>query len=72
MTQPDLIGKILITGIGLYLVVGGLTAEYLIDESEGVASDEKREKANATPVKRFIVVSAGIASFGYGIYHLLH
>ena len=58
--------------VGLYLIFGGLTAEYLIDESEGLASPEEKEKAKATPFKRFVVVCAGIASSGWGIYHLFH
>jgi len=58
--------------IGLYLIFHGLTADYLIDESEGVASEEWKERAKATPFTRFIVICAGIASSGWGIHHLLH
>ena len=57
---------------GLYLIFHGLTADYLIDESEGVASSEEKERAKATPLTRFVVICAGIASSGWGIHHLLH
>jgi hypothetical protein len=48
---------------GVYLVFNGLTAATLIDESEGAASEEQRAEAEATPLKRFVVVTAG------AIYH---
>lgn len=58
--------------IGLYLIFQGFTADYLIDESEGLASEEWKERAKATPFTRFVVICAGIASLCWGIHHLLH
>jgi len=58
--------------IGLYLIFHGLTSDYLIDESEGLASEEWKERAKETPFTRLIVIYAGIASSGWGIHHLLH
>jgi hypothetical protein len=58
--------------IGLYLIFHGLISDYLIDESEGLASEEQKERAKATPFTRLIVICAGIASSGWGIHHLLH
>jgi hypothetical protein len=44
---------------GIYLVVNGLTADTLIDEPEGTASEEQRAEAKPTPLKRFLVVTTG-------------
>jgi hypothetical protein len=57
---------------GVYLVFYGLTTESLIDESEGVASEEERLNAKATPLKRALVVGAGIASCVYSVVRFLH
>jgi hypothetical protein len=57
---------------GLYLVLRGATADYLIDESDGLADSERKEKSKATPFTRLIVIAAGIASLSWGIHHLLH
>ena len=58
--------------IGVYLIFQGLTSDYLIDESEGLASAEEKEKAKATPLTRFIVICAGIASLSWDAHHFLH
>jgi uncharacterized membrane protein len=55
---------------GIYLVFNGLTAATLIDESEGTASEEQRAEAKATPLKRFVVVTAGAISALYGLWKL--
>ena len=60
-------------GAGLYLIFNGFTAEYLVDETEGTISDEDKEKYHkATPFRRFVVISGGVGSCGWAIYHLLH
>ena len=56
-------------GFGLYLIYKGLTAEYLIDESEGNATEEEKERWKATPITRTLVVSVGSISILYGLYH---
>jgi hypothetical protein len=48
---------------GIYLVFNGVTTDTLIDESEGTASEEQRAEAKATPLKRFVVVTAGVRGF---------
>jgi hypothetical protein len=58
--------------VGIYLVFHGLTADTLIDESEGTASVEQREGAKATPLKRLIVTSAGIIRAIYGLCKLFN
>lgn len=58
-------------GFGIYLVTQGLTADNLIDESEGVASKEERADAKATPLTRLIVVAAGAICAAYGVWRLL-
>jgi len=57
---------------GIYLVFHGLTADTLIDESEGSASVEQREEAKATPLKRLVVVIAGAISALYGLWKLFN
>ncbi len=64
---------LIFTALGLYLIFQGLAAEYLVDETEGTVSDEDKERYHkATPLRRFLVVSAGIASTCVGIYHFFH
>jgi hypothetical protein len=57
---------------GVYLIVVGLTAKTLINESDVVATEEARRKAKATPVKRLLVVGAGVAAVVYGAVRLAH
>jgi hypothetical protein len=47
--------------IGIYLIVSGLVARTLINESEIPATDEERRNAKATPLKRILVVGTGVA-----------
>jgi hypothetical protein len=56
--------------LGVYLVFNGLTADTLIDESEGTACEEQRAEAKATSLKRFVVVTAGCISALYGLWKL--
>jgi hypothetical protein len=58
--------------IGIYLVFHGLTADTLIDESEGTASEGQRAEAKATLPKRFLVVTAGAISAFYGLWKLFN
>jgi hypothetical protein len=57
---------------GIYLVFNGVTADTLIDESEGTATEEQRAEAKATPLKRFVVVTAGAISALYGLWKLFN
>ena len=56
----------------IYLVFNGVTADTLIDESEGTATEEQRAEAKATPLKRFVVVTAGAISALYGLWKLFN
>ncbi len=53
--------------IGIYLVVSGLVARTLINESEISATHEERRNAKATPLKRILVVGTGIACCIYSV-----
>jgi hypothetical protein len=55
--------------VGVFLLFNGLTADYLIDESEGAASEEMKADSPATPLKRVVVVSAGLFSIAWSIFH---
>ena len=54
------------------IVFGGLSKHGFIAESDVSATDEERRNAKATPLKRMIVVTGGVAAFVYGVVHLLH
>jgi hypothetical protein len=56
----------------IYLVFHGLTADTLIDESEGTASGEQWAEAKATPLKRLVAVTAGAISAVYGLWKLFN
>ena len=58
--------------IGIVLIIQGLTSAQLINESEISATDEERPRAKATPLRRLVVVSAGVAAIVVGIYQLVH
>lgn len=56
--------------LGIYLVFHGLTADTLIDESDGMASKEQKAEAKTTPLKRFVVVTAGVTSALWGLWKM--
>ena len=56
-----------VLAIGVYLIVAGLMAKTLINESEFPATDEERQNAKATPVKRVLVAGAGIVACVYAV-----
>ena len=58
--------------ICIVLIIQGLTSAQLINESEISATDEERPRAKATPLRRLVVVSAGVAAIVVGIYQLVH
>ena len=53
--------------LGIYLIAYGLIAKTLINESEIAATEEERSEARATPLKRILVVGAGIGSCIYAV-----
>jgi hypothetical protein len=57
---------LIVFALGVYFIFGGFTAEYFVDESEGLASEEVKERSKATPVKRglFVCVGLGVAIWG--------
>ena len=65
--MPDFIVRWALLAIGGYLIVSGLTARYLINESEFRATEEERRAAKATPLKRIVVVGAGVAALIYSV-----
>jgi hypothetical protein len=63
-------GAIFVVG-GLYLIFRGITSDYLINESEVSATEEERENAKATPLKRATVIAMGVLSVAFGLYRTL-
>jgi len=61
---------LLFSVLGVYLIIRGATADHLADESEGLA-DKDRNDTKATPLRRLVVVAAGLAASIYGIVHAL-
>lgn len=57
---------------GVYLMIHGLTAKYLINEYDFEATPEEREKAVATPRARIITVSIGAVACGFAVWRYLH
>jgi len=53
---------------GVFLIFGGLFAEYLIDTSVVSASEEEFKKAKATPISRAVLVIVGLLMAIAGIY----
>ena len=57
---------------GLYLIIGGLTSDILISESDVPIREEDLADAKATPFSRVIVTGTGLVSTLYGLYLLFH
>ena len=53
--------------IGIYLIVSGLAARKLINESDIPATDEECKNAKATTMKRVLVVGTGVACCIYSV-----
>jgi hypothetical protein len=54
--------------IGVYMAIIGITSKTLISESDVIATEEERARAKATPLRRLVVIGAGIASVVYGLF----
>jgi hypothetical protein len=61
---------IIMIGIGLVIILKGLTATHLYNDTEGPISDEEMNRAVAKPRDRLFAVCAGIVSIILGIYNL--
>ena len=72
MAADGKVTAIIFRAVGLFLIFNGLTAEYLVDAGEGTVTEDMKQKSKATPLTRTVVVSVGIASAGWAVYHLLH
>jgi hypothetical protein len=57
--------------MGIYLIVSGLTAKTLINESLFPATADERKNAKATPWRRLIVAGAGLAVCVYAVTRLI-
>ena len=59
---------IVMIAIGLVMIVRGLTASHLYNDTEGPISEEELNRAVARPRDRLFAVVAGILSIGIGVY----
>ena len=57
---------------GLYLIIGGLTSDILISESDVPIREEDLADAKATPFRSVIVTGTGLVSTLCGLYLLFH
>lgn len=58
-------------GIGLVMIVRGLTATHLYNDTEGPVSEEELKRAVAKPRDRLFAFCVGIVAIGLGIYNLV-
>ena len=56
LTAPAVLSLV----VGLYLIIGGLTSDILISESDVTIREEDLADAKATPFRRIIVTGAGL------------
>lgn len=56
-------------GIGVVMIVRGLTATHLYNDTEGPISEEELNRAVAKPRDRLFAVCVGIVAIGLGIYN---
>jgi uncharacterized membrane protein len=68
LTAPAVLSLV----VGLYLILGGLTSDILISESDVTIREEDLADAKATPFRRIIVTGAGLVATLYGLYLLFH
>ena len=68
LTAPAVLSLV----VGLYLIIGGLTSDILISESDVPIREEDLADAKATPFRRVIVTGTGLVSTLYGLYLLFH
>lgn len=66
------IGGVLMIGIGVVMIVRGLTASHLYIDTEGPLSEEEMNRAVAKPRDRLFAVCVGVLAIGLGIYNLAH
>jgi hypothetical protein len=57
--------------IGLFLVLSGLTAKYLIAEADISATEEERLNAKATPPGRLAIATLGLVFIILGVCMLV-
>jgi hypothetical protein len=62
---------IVLIGIGLVMIVRGLTATHLYNDTEGPISEEELNRAVAKPRDRLFAVCVGIVCIGLGIYNVV-
>lgn len=60
---------IVMIGIGVVMIVRGLTATHLYNDTEGPISEEELNRAVAKPRDRLFAVCVGIVAIGLGIYN---
>jgi hypothetical protein len=58
--------------IGISFIYSGFTASYFVDESEGLASEEEKERWKATPLLRTLFVTLGVIVASYGVITIIH
>jgi hypothetical protein len=61
---------VVMIGIGLVMIIRGLTATHLYNDTEGPISDEELDRAIAKPRDRLLALCAGCVSIALGIYSL--
>lgn len=57
--------------IGLVIIIRGLTATHLYNDTEGPVSEEELRRAEAKPRDRLFAVCIGLLSIGLGVYNLI-
>lgn len=50
------------------MIIRGLTATHLYNDTEGPISEEELNRAAAKPRDRWFAVGLGVVSIGFGIY----
>jgi hypothetical protein len=63
--------NLVVVGMGVYLIIMGLTSKTLLAESDTNATEEERAQARATPWGRFVVTSTGVGVLVYDIIRIV-
>jgi hypothetical protein len=58
--------------IGIYMVIMGAVSKTLISESDMPATEEEKASDKPTPVRRLLVILAGVGCIVYGLLCLRH
>jgi putative Mn2+ efflux pump MntP len=61
---------VLLIGIGVVMIVKGLSASHLYNDTEGPLSEEATNRSVAKPRDRLFAVCVGALAIGLGIYNL--